>query len=976
MSETAKRIEKFIEYARSLDGDEKGEAQVFCDRLFIAFGHDGYKEAGASLEFRIKKQSTKGTSFADLVWKPRALIEMKKRGEKLFLHYKQAFDYWVHAVPNRPRYVVLCNFDELWVYDFDKQIDEPVDVVAIGDLAKRYTAFNFLFPDNPDPIFGNDREAVSREAADRVAALFNALIARSIPRAQAQRFVLQTVVTMFAEDIDLLPAGTVYNLVEDCRTKGQSAYDLFGALFTQMNCPTPAKGGRFLKVRYFNGGLFATIEPVDLTADELALIGGEQGAAAKDWSKVNPAIFGTLFQQSMDAEERHAYGAHFTSEADIMRIVKPTIVRPWQERIGKASSMKDLIALRNELLSFKVLDPACGSGNFLYVSYRELVRLEIELLAKFKAAFSEKSFADQVKAISLISPHQFFGIDRDSFGVELAKVTLMLAKKLALDEAIAAFDTAQAELAFNEDEALPLDNLDANFICGDALFEPWPETSVIVSNPPYQSKNKMQQELGRAYLNTVRAAYPDIDGRADYCVYWFRKAHDHLASGQRAGLVGTNTIRQNYSRTGGLDYIVANGGTITEAVSSMKWSGEAAVDVSIVNWIKADHEGEKRLYLQTGGVPSEGWSFEEREEIGPSLSFSLDVTQARRIEVNAALGGCFQGQTHGHEGFLLSREEAAAFIAADARNQEVIFPFLIADELIGRKDGLPQRCVIDFHPRDLLTAQTYAKPFQRVQEVVLPDRIEAAAEECRRNEEALAVNPNARVNNHHRNFLNKWWQLSWPRRELKSAIAGKKRYIACGQVTLRPIFEFIETSIRPNAALIVFPYEDEYTFGILQSESHWEWFVNRCSTLTGRYRYTSNTVFDSFPWPQSPMPSAVRKVSKAAVVLRKVRNELKKKHNLSFRELYRSLELPGTHPLKDAHNALDQAVREAYGMSPKANPLAFLLKLNEKVAAAEASGQAVVSPGLPPTVLNPSEFVTDDCLRLPAIQSIRASEHL
>src|SRR5271167_881581 len=165
MSKILDDLTLFVEYAKTLDGDEKGEAQVFCDRLFQAFGPKGYKEAGATLEFRVKKG--KSTSFADLMWKPRLLLEMKKSGEKLHLHYQQAFEYWINAVPNRPRYVVLCNFDEFQIYDFDKQLTDPVDTVAIEDLAKRYTAFNFLFPDERKPLFNNDREAVSRKAADQ-----------------------------------------------------------------------------------------------------------------------------------------------------------------------------------------------------------------------------------------------------------------------------------------------------------------------------------------------------------------------------------------------------------------------------------------------------------------------------------------------------------------------------------------------------------------------------------------------------------------------------------------------------------------------------------------------------------------------------------------------------------------------------------------------------------------------------------------
>jgi type II restriction/modification system DNA methylase subunit YeeA len=588
VSEKVVRLKEFVEYTKLLDGDEKGEAQVFCDRLFKAFGHGGYKEAGAILEYRVKKKGTKaGTSFADLVWKGRLLLEMKKRGEKLHLYYQQAFDYWVRAVPRRPRFVMLCNFDEFWIYDFDRQIDTPLDVVRVADLPKRYPALNFLFPDDPPPLFGNDREGVTREAADEVAQVFNSLVQRGEDRDAAQRFILQTVVAMFAEDMDFLPRGLIAQLIQECKA-GASSYDLFGALFRQMDSEAPAKAGRFREVPYFNGGLFETQAPIDLTAEELERI---SDAAAKDWSKVNPAIFGALFQGCMNAEARHAFGAHYTHEADILRVVQPTIVRPWQARIAAATTMKELLGVRKEMLAYRVLDPACGSGNFLYVAYRELVRLEIGLLAKLRATVSAKEFDRSVKTLSLISPRQFFGIDQDSFGIELAKVTLMLAKKLALDEAVELLDRRQIDLDLHEDHALPLDNLDANFTCGDALFVEWPQVDAIIGNPPFQSKNKMQEEYGRAYVNAVRKRYPEVPGRADYCVYWFRRAHDQLALGNRAGLVGTNTIRQNYSREGGLDYIAQHGGAITEAVSSQVWSGEAAVHVSIVNWVKGTAGG-------------------------------------------------------------------------------------------------------------------------------------------------------------------------------------------------------------------------------------------------------------------------------------------------------------------------------------------------------------------------------------------------
>src|SRR5258708_5689616 len=152
MSAVVEPIRQFVEYARTLAGDEKGEAQVFCDRLFKAFGHGGYKEAGATLEFRVKGQG-KSTKFADLLWRPRLLIEMKKRGEKLQRHYTQAFEYWLQLVPQRPKYVVLCNFDEFWIYDFDQQLNDPVDRMPLPELPDPYPPFNFRCPAARPPNF-------------------------------------------------------------------------------------------------------------------------------------------------------------------------------------------------------------------------------------------------------------------------------------------------------------------------------------------------------------------------------------------------------------------------------------------------------------------------------------------------------------------------------------------------------------------------------------------------------------------------------------------------------------------------------------------------------------------------------------------------------------------------------------------------------------------------------------------------------
>ncbi len=952
MDNPVARIREFVAFVRQhLTGDEKGEAQIFCERLFQAFGHAGVFEAGGNLEYRVHKGKT--TRFADLLWRPRLLLEMKKSGEKLERHYRQAFDYWLYLVPNRPQYVVLCNFDEFWIYDFNYQLDEPLDRVRLDDLPKRFDAFNFLFPTPKPPLFHNNQVAVTRKAADKVAQLFNHLIERPekpLPADKAQRYVLQCVLALFAQGIDLLPHGKFSDLLQECKN-GASSFDLIGGLFHQMANPVPAEGGRFQDVKYFNGGLFSVVEPVELSVTDLWLL---DEAAREDWSMVKPAIFGTLFEGSMGEKERHAFGAHFTSEADIQKVVLPTIVRPWRQRIADAKTARELLDLRQAMLRFHVLDPACGSGNFLYVAYRELKRLELELLEKI-----HENFGDRIRELaggtSLVSAGQFFGLDIKEFAVELAKVTLMVAKKLALEETKSRLATGEHHLPFDLSEReLPLDNLDANLRAADALFCDWPKADAIIGNPPYLGSRYLAKEHGYDYAKRVYAAFPDVPKMADFCVYWFRRAQDTLPEGGRAGLVATNTIRQNETREASLDYVLDHGGTITEAVSTQVWSGEAAVHVSIVNWIKGEDEAPKRLFTQVGNAPDSPWKVEDLQYIGPSLRSGTDVTGALRLETNERAKKCFTGQNPVNAGFFLTPEEASQIIRANPRNREVIFPYMIGSDLL--EAGAPTRWIIDFGQRDMLEASSFPVPFERVKERVMPVVLAKA--------QAERVATGKEVTRYTR-IAQRWWQFYDYRPGTIAAINGVPRYIACSRVTKRPIFEFVSNTVHADTALVVFPLPDDYSFGVLQSGVHWAWFTAKCSTLTERFRYTSDTVFDTFPWPQAPTLAQARAVADAAVSLRALRREVMAKNEWSLRDLYRTLDLPGKNPLRDAQDQLDTAVRAAYGMKPKADPLAFLLALNKDVAARETAGEGVTAPGLPPGVEDTGSFITEDCVRAP-----------
>ncbi|MCU0972350.1 MAG: hypothetical protein MUF80_00085 [Burkholderiales bacterium] len=943
-------------------GDEKGEAHIFLDRLFRAFGWAGLPEAGARCEFRVRNDKG-GTSFADLVWKPIVLVEMKRRGVDLARHYRQAFDYWFRLVPGRPRYVVLCDFDEFWIYDFETQIDAPLDVVRVDDLSQRFGPLAFLFPKPETPIFGKDQEKVTRQAADKLATCFNALLKRGVERDLAQRFTLQTLMAFFAEDIGLLERYTFTRLLDECKEPSDS-YDLIGGLFDAMNTPGGVTGGRFKGVAYFNGGLFNTPARLELAGEELSLL---REAVNFDWSQVRPEIFGVLFEHSLEAEERRAFGAHYTSPVDIMKIVGPTIVQPWREVIESATTLTRLKQLLVRLEALTVLDPACGSGNFIYIAYREIKRLEARIYERMAEEY--KSVNPAQRPLGFVTASNFFGMDINPFAIEIAKVTMMLAHKLAIDE-----------LHTNEN-ALPLGNLDRNFLAGDALIQadgsrtPWPTADVIIGNPPFLGAKFLKPERGVDYVNAVRRAYPEVPGMADYCVYWFRRAHDALAPctsddpfAGRAGLVGTQNIRNNQSRVGGLDYIVETG-TIVEAVENQPWSGEANVHVSIVDWINTQDPkvapGARRLWFKvdpTPGIPrrrrgtgpaAKEYDLDCREtsHINSALSDATDVSKAARLQCNMTPQRCFNGQMLGHAGFLLTKADRDLITAGDPKSATVIHPYLNGVDAL--TDFALDRFVLDFEQRDQLQAAAFPGAFSWVKARVLPDRERKATE---------GKTKDGKVRPHHKAFLSRWWQLSFGRPEMLSVIKPLPRYLACAYVTKRPIFIFVASRVRPSNLIQVFGFADDYSFGILQSAAHWQWFVTKCGKLTERFRYSAESVFDTFPWPQAPTSAQIEAVASAGREIREIREKAVAEMKGGLRALYRTVDNPGQNPLKDAHAVLDAAVLAAYGFSAKRDLLAQLLDLNMRVADAIDRGQRVVPPGIPPAYADQSKLITDDCL--------------
>ena len=885
---TPKNLHKFVSFCQQhIKGEERKEAQTFLDRFFRAFGHEGALEAGASYEEAIKKSSKKGkTGFADLVWKPRVLIEMKKRGEDLSKHYSQAFDYWTRLIPNRPRYVLLCNFDEFWIFDFDIQLDTPVDVIPLEQLPERAGAFAFMELGDKTPVFRNNQLIVTERAARRMGELLLELEKRKIEKLTAQRFILQCVLAMFAEDRQLLPRDMFISCVQDCM-KRASSYDVLGGLFREMNQPGITPAGRYKGVDYFNGGLFSLIHPIDLTRKELNFL---DVSAREDWSKVRPAIFGNLFEGTLDKKERHARGIHFTSEADMMKIVRPTISRYWEERIEAATTIGELSALQLELQSYRVLDPACGSGNFLYMAYQELKRIEMLLLDKISQRC--KSANEQMQ-MGFVTPQQFYGMDTNPFAVELARVTLMIARKIAIDN-----------LKLTE-PALPLDSLDNNILCQDALFTEWQKADVIIGNPPFLGGKYMRIALGDEYIDKVFQRFPDVKDSVDFCAYWFRLAHNHIDEKGRAGLVGTNSISQGKSRIAALDYITKNDGYIHEAVSTQVWTGEAKVHVSIVNWSK---EKPEIHYLDNQVV----------SRISSSLKATTDVSQAVRLKAN--LNKCFQGVIPVGKGFIVTEQQVKNWIQADCKNKEVLKLLSSGAELSDNPHGTPSRWIIDFNDKSIEKASNYYLPWEHVKTFVKPER------DNNRDVKARAY----------------WWKFLRHRGEMRNAIANLKCYFNVSRVSKWFIFIPAQSNWLPGDSTNVVTSDDLYILGILTSKVHRIWVKVQSSTLKGDTRYTHNTCFETFPFPQTPDAKLVNQIRIKAEEIHQYRTQEMDAKQWGITTLYNKSFNEATSQLYKLHEQLDNLVMQAYDFNLNEDILEKLLELNLELAQKEKLGENIV----------------------------------
>jgi type II restriction/modification system DNA methylase subunit YeeA len=470
--------------------------------------------------------------------------------------------------------------------------------------------------------------------------------------------------------------------------------------------------------------------------------------------------------------------------------------------------------------------------------------------------------------------NQFYGIDMNPFAVELAKVTLSFGKKIFNDLFLDYIKKHQLSFDF-EDKTLPFDDLDNNIVVNDALFCEWPKADFIIGNPPFLGGKYLRVERGDEYAETIYDSFPDSKGQPDYCVFWLQKAHN--SSAERIGLVGTNSVAQGVSRKASLDYIIANGGIITNAISTQVWSGTANVHVSIINWVKNKTNVPSAIYLDDHKV----------EHINSSLKAEADYTCAKQIPENSDKS--FQGCELSGKGFSISAETAKNWIKADDKNKDVLKPMLDGKALV--TPGMELAWVIDFNDMPLEEASKYELPFEHVKKHVKPIRD---------------------INKRKARKIY-WWQFGEKRPGMRKALKELKSYFCLPKVAKYTCFRSIDISILPCEANMVITSDDFFVLGILNSKLHLDWVLAQSSTLKSDTRYTNTTCFMTFPFPDNVEEYKKEQVRSVMKELESFRTKEAISRKCTITTFYNNFFNETSSNLFILHKRLDKAVCDCYG---------------------------------------------------------------
>lgn len=786
--------------------------------------------------------------YADVFKRGHFAWENKAPGRSLEAALSQLMQY-AFALENPPLLIVSDRLQIQIHTHFNGTPSEThtVTLAQLTDPAKRDLLRRcFVDVESFRPIFTN-RE-ITEEAANAFAGMADRMRTAGIAPAVVSHLLTQCLFCFFAEDVKLLPTKLFERLVKNKDASPEGLREGLTELFLKMQ-----KGGRFGvdSIAWFNGGLFETINVPELHAEDVEAL---RAAASLNWSSIDPSIFGTLFERGLDPKKRGQLGAHYTDPATIMRLIEPVIQRPllaeWallktniQASLAKRDELRaeaatipsTTKALREKfarvrtsantaereaedaykgflkrLESFRILDPACGSGNFLYLALKTLKDLELQVNIEAEALGLQR----QVDAYT--SPANVLGIELNEYAAELARVTVWIGE---LQWRI------QHGYPFKLNPVLdPLDQIE----CRDALVNEdgteadWPDVNVVVGNPPFLGTKRQFGELGVEYSTRLRAVYAGrVPGFADLVCYWFEKARyqiEHRGM-EAAGLVSTNSIRGGANREV-LDRI-ADSATIFDAWADLEWVNEgAAVRVSLISFASKTSRHDVRL--DGKGVIA----------INPDITSGIDLTSAAKLSenFNAGFVATVKAGT-----FEVSGDVARQWLALPnpngRPNSDVVKRWANGLDLTRRWSD---SWIIDFGV-DMPEAEAamFEAPFAHVLEHVKPVRAKTRGDRERR----------------------LWWLMARPIPAMRVALAGLPRYIATTIHSKHRIFTWLDASVLPDHALFVVARADDMTLGLLQSRFHLLWATRLGTSLEDRPRYTPTTCFETFPFPEGLCPA-------------------------------------------------------------------------------------------------------------------------
>ncbi|HOG18955.1 MAG TPA: methylase [Salinivirgaceae bacterium] len=923
--------------------NEEADAKSFLDDFFHVLGIS--RKRVGTFEHRIKKlDDTDG--YIDMLWKGTILIEMKSRGKNLEKAYQQAVDY-THGLKQHelPKYILVSDFENFRLYDLE---DDTLTEFKLNDLVNNVHHFGYLL--GYQKRVYKEEDPANIKAAELMGKLHDRLKEIGYTGHPLEVYLVRLLFCLFAEDTTIFEKQQFQEYIEQ-RTNidGSDLAAKLQELFQVLNTP---KGERFKNLDeqladfpHVNGKLFEEILPMASFDSKMhqALL----DCTYIDWSKISPAIFGSMFQSVMNPEERRNLGAHYTSETNILKLIKPLFLDDlWKEFESIKHNKNRLVEFHRRISSYKFLDPACGCGNFLIITYRELRLLELEILRILNK--SGQRVID-ISSIILIDVDQFYGIEYEEFPARIAEVAMWLIDhqmnmlvsqefgqyfvrlplmKSAHIRVGNALQMDWSALTQSEVYDIKADNTNIYMVSEPVVhydtvnvfskkvqviegaypksFSGKTHFDYILGNPPFVGKNEQNQEQ-KLDMQRVFSSVKGF-GILDYVTAWYVKAAQLIANTPtKVAFVSTNSITQG-EQVGVLWNLLFNHYNIKIhfAHRTFKWSneakGNAAVYCVIIGF--ANYDTSNKRIFEYEDIRGEAHEVKAKN-INPYLVDAKDIIIERSSNAICNVPKIKFGNQPIDGGFLLlNQEEKNEAINAEPYIEKYIRKYVGSHEFI---NNIPRFCLWlkDAEPVHLRNSSFIIERLKKVKKF----RESSSRKETRE----LASNPSqfAFVSHNETEYV-----------IIPSVSSERRKYIPIG---------FMSANVIASNLCLIIPNAKLFHFGVLTSEMHMAWVKLVCGRLESRYRYSASIVYNNFPWPENPTDKQVTAIETAA---QKVLDTRLQYPNSSLADLYDPLTMPSA--LVKAHNELDKAVDLAYRSQPftsEANRMVYLFELYEKYTA-------------------------------------------